>query len=169
MSENPETKNCCCSGRRSFLVKLSLAASSVAALAVGIPGLGFFVSPFLRKKPEVWRSLGDVRQFKVGETVEVTFEDPSSLPWAGVLAKTAAWLRRDSETEFTAYAVNCSHLGCPVRWIQSADLFLCPCHGGVYDKNGDVAGGPPPRPLTRYQVRTTNGEVQLLTRSLPIG
>jgi menaquinol-cytochrome c reductase iron-sulfur subunit len=90
------------------------------------------------------------------------------LPWAGVTARTGAWLRRVSTDEFIAFAVNCSHLGCPVRWLQDANLFMCPCHGGVYYSDGRVAAGPPPRPLTRYPVRIQNDEVQIQTNPIPI-
>ncbi len=79
----------------------------------------------------------------------------------GVSAHRSAWVRRLSEDEFTAFAINCTHLGCPVRWKNDAQLFLCPCHGGVYYKDGEVAGGPPPHPLHRYPVRLANGDVQL--------
>ena len=91
-------------------------------------------------------SVGAVEKFNVGETVEVKFADASPLPWAGVTAQTAAWLRRQDANNFIAYSVNCTHLGCPVSWLQSADLFMCPCHGGVYYKDGSVAAGPPPHP-----------------------
>ena len=100
--------------------------------------------------------------------MEVTFEDASPVPWAGVTGKTAAWLRRDPAGQFTAFAVNCTHLGCPVRWIQDADLFMCPCHGGVYYKDGTVAAGPPPRPLTRYPVRMNGSQVEILASPTPI-
>jgi menaquinol-cytochrome c reductase iron-sulfur subunit len=73
----------------------------------------------------------------------------------------SAWLRRQAGNDFTAFAINCTHLGCPVRWEGNADLFMCPCHGGVYYSNGDVAGGPPPRPLHRYPVRITDGQVEI--------
>jgi quinol---cytochrome c reductase iron-sulfur subunit, bacillus type len=105
----------------------------------------------------------------VGETVPVKFEDPSVLPWAGVTGLTAAWVRRVSETEFVAYSVNCAHLGCPVQWRPSAQLFLCPCHGGVYYADGTVAAGPPPHPLPRYQVRVRDGRIEILAQPLPIG
>ena len=83
-------------------------------------------------------------------------------------ANNAAWLRRETAEDFIAFAINCSHLGCPVRWLQEANLFMCPCHGGVYYKDGTVAAGPPPQPLTRYAVRVRNGEVQLRTGPIPI-
>jgi len=90
------------------------------------------------------------------------------LPWAGITAKSAVWLRRESETSFIAFSANCTHLGCPVRWMEGAELFLCPCHGGVYYKDGNVAAGPPPRPLFRYDVRIKNGEVKINSVVVPI-
>ncbi len=53
------------------------------------------------------------------------------------------------------------HLGCPVRYVQAAQRFICPCHGGVYDFRGKVAGGPPVRPLDRFYTRTYQGYVQI--------
>jgi quinol---cytochrome c reductase iron-sulfur subunit, bacillus type len=148
--------------RRQFLARLSIGLGGVGAAIVGIPIVGFLLAPLLRQPPEQWQSVGPLDHFKVGETVQVTLSDPSPLPWAGVAAKTAAWLRRDSEQAFVAFAVNCTHLGCPVRWLQDANLFMCPCHGGVYYKDGTPAAGPPPRPLTRYAVRLRNGQVEVL-------
>jgi menaquinol-cytochrome c reductase iron-sulfur subunit len=83
-------------------------------------------------------------------------------------AKTAAWLRRTGDRDFIAFAINCSHLGCPVRWQSSAGLFMCPCHGGVYYADGSVAAGPPPAPLARYPVRVWGGEVQIQTQPIKI-
>ena len=53
------------------------------------------------------------------------------------------------------------HLGCPVRYVQASARFICPCHGGVYEADGSVAGGPPVRPLDRFYVRVKDGEVQV--------
>lgn len=50
---------------------------------------------------------------------------------------------------------SCAHLGCPVRWviIEGSGEFLCPCHGGIYDINGDYVAGPPPRGMYQYEER----------------
>jgi len=64
--------------------------------------------------------------------------------------------------------LNCTHLGCPVRWVASARLFLCPCHGGVFYDDGSVAGGPPPRALSQYPVRVAGSQVLIQTRALSI-
>ena len=147
--------------RRRFLSRLSIGLSVAVAAVMGVPVVGFLLSPLTRRTPRVWRPVGRVDAFKIGETVNVAFEDASPLPWAGVTARTAAWLRRDDQSHFTAYSVHCTHLGCPVRWVADAELFLCPCHGGVYYTDGAVAGGPPPRPLFRYPTRIQEGKLQV--------
>lgn len=154
--------------RREFLSFFSLALGAVGAAIVGIPFLGFLLSPLIRKPPEAWRAVGKVDDFKIGSTVNVTFLDSSPLPWAGVSAKTAAWLRRVNENNFAAFSVNCTHLGCPVNWLPNAELFLCPCHGGVYNQDGQVVAGPPPKALVTYPVRVQDGNVEILTSPIPI-
>jgi menaquinol-cytochrome c reductase iron-sulfur subunit len=154
--------------RRTFLNRLSFGLTALTGALLAIPVVGALIAPLFRNVPRIWRPVGAVNKFKIGDTVLVKFEDSSPLPWAGVTAETAAWLRRHSETEFTAFAVNCAHLGCPVRWIQDSELFLCPCHGGVYYKDGSVAAGPPPRGLSRYPVRVKNDRVEILTSPIPI-
>jgi len=163
METDPE-----CVSRRNFFTKLCIALSGVCAMVLGVPVVGFIVAPLFRKTPEEWIALGKAESFEIGKTVNVTFLDPSPLAWAGITAKSAAWLRRTSATEFIAFSVNCTHLGCPVRWLADAQLFMCPCHGGVYYKDGTVAAGPPPHPLTRYDVRVVNDEVQLRAMAIPI-
>ena len=153
--------------RRRFLVMLNLGLSSLAAALLGVPVVGFLLAPLLKQPPAVWRAVGHVDSFASGHTVEVTFLNPSPQPWAGYAAKTAAWLRRDGGA-FTAYSIDCTHLGCPVDWLPDAGLFMCPCHGGVFYKDGVVAAGPPPRPLQQYPVRVRAGQVEIRTSPLPI-
>ena|SRR5271170_4292889 len=147
--------------RDEFLKLLGLGLSGLIGLVATIPAAAFILNYlFVPKRPE-WINVGPIEKFKEGETVQVGFKDPYILPWDGVSGDRSAWLRRESGDSFTAFAVNCTHLGCPVRWEAKADLFMCPCHGGVYYSNGDVAGGPPPRPLHQYPVRVTEGHVQI--------
>lgn len=155
--------------RRKFFEKLSIVLGGLCAAVIGLPLLGFIFAPLFRKPPsEKWVTIGKPNDFRIGKTVAVTVVDPSPLPWAGVTAKSAVWLRRESENNFIAFSVNCTHLGCPVRWLEGAELFMCPCHGGVYYQDGTVAAGPPPKPLIRYDVRTVNGQVEIKTMSIPI-
>lgn len=150
--------------RRHFLSRLSIWLGVLAGAVLSVPILAYLLSPLINPAARSWRTLGPIDQFKVGDTVAVAYDDPSPLPWAGQTARTSVWLRRSGQNDFTAFALNCTHLGCPVDWKPEAELFLCPCHGGVYYSDGRVAAGPPPKPLIHYQVRIDSGQVQIQTQ-----
>jgi menaquinol-cytochrome c reductase iron-sulfur subunit len=163
---NEESKNEI--SRRSFFLRISLGLAGISALAAAIPVVSALLAPLLEKKNQQWRTVGKVDDFQTGSTNLVTFTNADPQLYAGTTAKSAAWLRRNDDNQFIAFAANCTHLGCPVRWEKEAHLFMCPCHGGVYYADGTVAGGPPPKPLTRYEVKTFNNEVQIKTAPVSI-
>ena len=70
-----------------------------------------------------------------------------------------AYLLHEANGDFRAFSAVCTHAGCTVG--LSGGEFVCPCHGGVYDFQGLVVGGPPVRPLDRFVTRLQNGQVQL--------
>ena len=154
--------------RRKFFLRLSLSLGGIAAAATAVPIIGSLLAPILEKKNQAWRTVGSLKDFQIYTTTLVQFTNADPKPYAGVTAQSAAWLRRDSETKFTAFTANCTHLGCPVRWEKNAELFMCPCHGGVYYKDGTVAAGPPPKSLTQYEVRVYKDVVQIQTAPLPL-
>jgi cytochrome b6-f complex iron-sulfur subunit len=65
-----------------------------------------------------------------------------------------------------AFSAVCTHLGCIIQWHPEAKQFICPCHGGKYNLNGDVVSGPPPRPLEKIEVKLRDGQVFVLMQSL---
>jgi menaquinol-cytochrome c reductase iron-sulfur subunit len=150
--------------RRRLLMGVSIGAGGLVAAAAAIPLIGFFLGPMYRKFPPVWRNVGALDKFKIGATVQVDLLTSGGLRWDGPAQRIGAWLRRNNEQNFTVYSSKCTHLGCPVRWIPSAELFMCPCHGGVYFKDGEVAAGPPPEPLQQFPVRVKNGQVEVQWR-----
>lgn len=154
--------------RRNFLVKLSLGLAGVSAAVAAIPVLSALLAPLLERTPESWRNVGKTDDFGIGTTTLVSFIDADPKPYAGTTARTGAWLRRNDQDHFIAFSINCTHLGCPVRWEKSAHLFMCPCHGGVYYSDGTVAAGPPPKPLNEYAVRIYDGQVQIRTAPIPL-
>ena len=158
----------CAADRRSFLNRLSLGLAGVVGAAMALPPIAYVLSPLVGKPPRKWRDVGTLGQFPIGQTKLVQFEDATSTAWAGDTAKTGAWLRRTGEDEFIAFSVNCRHLGCHVRWVSDAKLFMCPCHGGVYYEDGEVAAGPPPEALARYPVRVVDGQVEIETSPIPL-
>lgn len=154
--------------RRDFLMKSLWGLSGISVVLASIPVVGVLLEPLFRVFPVEWRRVGKVDDFKTGETVLVSFKDASILPWSGETSKTASWLRRTIDDKFIAFSVNCTHLGCPVRWMPDAGIFLCPCHGGVYNQDGTYAAGPPPGDLSRYPVRVRNGYVEIQASEVPI-
>ena len=152
--------------RRGVLAWLGALSAGATGLLATVPALLHFLTPS-RPTREVWRSVGRVEDFRIGSTVDVRFLDPEPVPWAGFAAESAALLRRTGPEAFVAFSPYCTHVGCPVRWDEGADLFLCPCHGGAYYRDGTVAAGPPPRPLVMHEVRVREGQVEIRPTSVP--
>lgn len=154
--------------RRTFVIRILWAVGAVLGVLTMIPVVGALFAPLLKKTPQAWRSVGAIDDFQVGKTVLVKYTNALPKTWSGLSSESASWLQRTSEKDFVAFAINCTHLGCPVRWEASAELFLCPCHGGVYNKDGSYAAGPPPRGLNKYPVRIRNNQVEIQTSPVPI-
>jgi quinol---cytochrome c reductase iron-sulfur subunit, bacillus type len=151
------------SSRRAFLFRFGAALNVVAASLMGIPVIGFVFSSFRSKGPhESWISLGALDSFTEGQTRLAIYRNPFTRPWDGATADIPCWVRRIEGEKFQVFAVNCTHLGCPVRWFQESHLFMCPCHGGAFYEDGSHASGPPPRGLYEYQYKVEGG--QLLVR-----
>jgi menaquinol-cytochrome c reductase iron-sulfur subunit len=154
--------------RRSFLIKISVGIAAATATIATIPVISALIAPLIGKTPRIWRAVGNIEDFLPGSTRLVKFENADPAIWAGETAQTAAWLRRGMKNEFVAFSANCTHLGCPVRWEEKAELFMCPCHGGVYYKDGSVAAGPPPKPLVQYPVRINKNKIEIQTSPIPL-
>ncbi|HEX6507938.1 MAG TPA: ubiquinol-cytochrome c reductase iron-sulfur subunit [Chloroflexota bacterium] len=156
-------------GRDTFM-KLSIAGiGAVGALVAGIPIIGVIASPLVNQPKDVWRDAGAVDDFTIGDTVGVTIKYNQGIAqsWSGTTQYTTAWVMRRGPDDFVAFVNYCTHLGCGVAWIPGAHIYLCPCHGSVYNGDGTVAGGPAPRPLYKYEVRIRKGRVEIKTQRIP--
>jgi menaquinol-cytochrome c reductase iron-sulfur subunit len=155
------------SSRRDFLLKLGIGLDVIAGALISIPIIGFVISAIIKRADPTWISLGSVDQFKVGTTRMVAYDNPYRIPADGQTAHISCWVKRTSEQEFNVFAVNCTHLGCPVRWFEQSKLFLCPCHGGAYYEDGSRAAGPPPRDLYQYEYKIEKGDLAIKAGVLP--
>jgi len=155
---------------RRGLLKLGVALNALAGVLLGVPIVGYLASA-ARKKEMIealaWIPLGEVNTFPEGETRLATFRNPLTNPWDGETGDVTCWVRRLDKEEFQVFAINCTHLGCPVRWFPQSELFMCPCHGGAYYADGAKASGPPPRGLFRYQSRIEDGKLVILGGMMP--
>ena len=153
--------------RRGFLFKLGLALNVIGAALVGIPVIGYVFAPARVRASQAWINLGVLSAFPEGQTRLATYDNPFRVAWDGATAKVACWVRRVKADEFQVFAINCAHLGCPVRWFSQSRLFLCPCHGGAYYEDGSRASGPPPRGLFEYEYQIREGQLWVRGGQLP--
>ena len=153
--------------RRGFLFWLGAALNGIAVVLIAVPVVGYIISPWRSGGWQKWTDLDNVKKYPKGQTRLATYVNPYRTPWDGYTADTACWVKRDQSGAFTVFAINCTHLGCPVRWFPESNLFMCPCHGGVYYADGSHAAGPPPRGLYPYETRIKDGILQIKAGRLP--
>ena len=150
--------------RRGLFMKLGILFNGLVATALAVPIVGFVLSSITRGRANAylaWVPLGSVNEFPEGETRLATFRNPNVMPTDGKTVETACWVRRVAGEQFQVFAVNCAHLGCPVRWFPQSGLFMCPCHGGAYYRDGSRASGPPERGLFEYLYKVQDGLVTI--------
>jgi nitrite reductase/ring-hydroxylating ferredoxin subunit len=154
--------------RRAWMFKLGIAFDTLAGILIGIPILGYVLSGLFGKKVDsAWINLGPVTGFPENNTRLATYKNPFTQPWDGQTGDIPCWVRRIEGDKFQVFAINCTHLGCPIRWFQESRLFMCPCHGGVFYEDGQRASGPPPRGLYEYQHKVENGQLMIHGGHLP--
>ncbi len=155
--------------RRAFLFKLSLALNGAVGAVVAVPILGYLLGPALKKNASYnsWVSLGSISEFPEGETRLVDYRNPTTTVTDGMTGNAACWVRHIEGKQFQVFAINCAHLGCPVRWFPQSRLFLCPCHGGAYYEDGSRASGPPERGLFEYNYTVAGNHLLIEAGSLP--
>jgi menaquinol-cytochrome c reductase iron-sulfur subunit len=153
--------------RRTAFALGGQAAGIVAVSAIALPAVGFALAPIFDNPEETWEGVGSVADF-----TEDTYRQAviTIVQGTGDSGKTTVYVRRGSPAlgedpeEFIAISTRCAHLGCPVRFVEAAGNFICPCHGGVYDFVGKVIGGPPVRPLDRFQTRVVGDTLEVGSR-----
>ena len=147
--------------RRTFLIRSIAAIGGAITVAIGVPSV-VFVTGLARATTgeETWIRLGLVSSIEPGA--------PPTLMKATVVRRNgylmeeqgvSVFVTTENGSEFTVLSNICTHLGCRVRWVDEQDGFFCPCHNGVFSRNGDVVSGPPPRPLDRFESKVEEGQL----------
>lgn len=156
--------------RRGVLAKLGLLLNGAAGAILAVPMVGYILSPLTRQRGaghEPWLSLGSLDQFPQGQTRLAAYRSPVATPSDGETANIPCWVRHVEGDKFQVFAINCAHLGCPVRWFPQSGLFMCPCHGGVYYSDGSRASGPPERGLFEYRYKVEQGNLLIQPDGIP--
>jgi menaquinol-cytochrome c reductase iron-sulfur subunit len=154
--------------RRRFMVGSVNVMGAAAVAAFTLPALGFALGPMFHRRRVSWQDMGPLTDFPGTTYVPRVI---TVVPGIGEVGRSTAYIRKhnpaidpppkDQYDNYVAISTKCMHLGCPVRYIEASQRFVCPCHGGVYDFQGKRSGGPPVRPLDRFYTREVNGRLQL--------
>ena len=156
--------------RRRFMELNALAVGGVASAAFGLPTLGFALAPMFEDSTSAkFQDVGPEADFNPETYISKVISIQDDVGEAG---KTTIYVRKynpkiDSDKFGQPYVVlsnRCMHVGCPVRYVQASQRFICPCHGGVYSFDGTVSGGPPVRPLDRFESQVQGGRVMIGSR-----
>src|SRR6267142_1806500 len=156
--------------RRGLLVRIGVLVNMVAGVVLAVPIVRYLLSPASRKRKggyDSWLSLGSVDRFPVGETRLAVFPNPVVTPSDGATGEVSCWVRNVDGDKFQVFAINCAHLGCPVRWFAQSNLFMCPCHGGAYYADGARASGPPERGLFEYRYKVEGDTLFIEAGAMP--
>lgn len=149
--------------RRGFLSLLTWAIGGLMTLAFAVPGVGYLLGPALRRSTEeAWIALGTASKVELGTPTLFKATVQRQTGWIVNEEQLTVFVVTEDGRDFVALSNICTHLGCRVRWVADQGKFFCPCHNGVFDKDGNVLSGPPPRRLDRYDVKVENGQIFIL-------
>jgi Rieske Fe-S protein len=151
-------------GRRRALVVF---VNATLALVGG--GLSALLGAFALRPPKGegagrWVRAGSTAELKAGEPVARILSVSRVNGWYRERARETVFLVWDGHDTIRAMSATCTHLGCQVQWDGDGKKFKCPCHGGVYGRDGSVVSGPPPRPLDVVEARIDPGDASVLVR-----
>jgi menaquinol-cytochrome c reductase iron-sulfur subunit len=144
---------------RSNFVKMVLAfTGSLIGAVIGLPAIGYLISPALRNKiSESWIPLGPEQNYPIGKPKPFSFTRAQVNGWEKTVNSYGGFVIRKDENHVMVLSNICTHLGCRVSWHSDIQQYVCPCHDGHFDMLGNVISGPPPRPLDEFTTKVEDG------------
>ncbi len=155
--------------RRSFFGWISAAAATLIGLGLAVPLIGYVVSPALKRREESWTDVGAVAAMPEREPVQLEYVKTTRDGYMESRVRKAVWAVKQEGGQVTAYSPMCTHLGCGYSWNAADRRFECPCHLSKFSIDGQVIGGPAPRPLDRLPTKIENGRLQVIYKEFKAG
>lgn len=149
-------------GRRQFLAVATWLIGAVVSALYALPAIAYLVGPATKRAEAVWLKLGPAAKIELGKPTLFKTTAERQTGWISDKTEIAVYVLTDDGRTYIAMSNICTHLGCRVRWIDERQQFFCPCHNGVFDREGNVVAGPPPRPLDRFEVKVEEGRILIL-------
>lgn len=143
--------------RRDFMKATILSIGGLIGAAIGLPAIAYVIGPALQKETDEWIRLGSVAKVEVNSPTLFKTVIEKQTGWINAEEEFSVYVLTTNGQEFIVMSNVCTHLGCRVRWIADKDGFFCPCHNGIFAKDGSVVSGPPPRALDRFEVKVEDG------------
>ncbi len=143
--------------RRDFMKAAIVSIGGLIGAAVGLPAIAYIVGPALKQTAETWIRLGSINKIELNNPTLFKTTVDTQTGWISTQEEISAYVLTENGNDFVAISNICTHLGCRVRWIAEEGKFFCPCHNGVFAKDGTVVSGPPPRPLDRFETKAESG------------
>jgi Rieske Fe-S protein len=129
--------------------------SSIVGVVLG----GAVLAPGFAARRENWVPAGRLRDLREGVPTPVTVRVPREDGYYEAIDQQVVFLIKSASGEVRALSSTCTHLGCRVSYDALKQVLKCPCHGGTFNAEGKVIGGPPPRPLTQISARVDDARV----------
>lgn len=146
--------------RRDFLSIATWGIGGILSAALLLPGVAYIIGPALkRENAQTLIPLGSTSKVEPGTPTLFKAKIERKTGWIVNVEEISVYVLTNNGRDFIAMSNICTHLGCRVRWIPEQEKFFCPCHNGVFDKEGNVISGPPPRPLDRYKVSVVENQL----------
>jgi menaquinol-cytochrome c reductase iron-sulfur subunit len=146
-------------GRRNFMKVAIASIGGLIGTAIGLPAIPYIMGPALQKESDSWIQLGSIGKVELNIPTLFKKTIETQTGWINTEEEISVYVLTPNGQDYVVLSNVCTHLGCRVRWIPEKDGFFCPCHNGVFAKDGTVVSGPPPRPLDRFESKVEDGVI----------
>jgi len=148
--------------RREFVNITVGTIGTIIAVSVGLPAIAYVLGPGLKvSKAETWIPLGKVDQFPVDEPTLVSFTRTAVNGWERTTNSYGVYVTKPENTDPFVLSNVCTHLGCRVSWKTDKKEYICPCHDGIFDIDGQIVSGPQPKPMVSYETKIEDGTLYI--------
>jgi quinol---cytochrome c reductase iron-sulfur subunit, bacillus type len=149
--------------RRGFLTTATVAIGGIITVGIAVPAVAYVIGPASgAEQTQNWIRLGPTSKVEIGQPTLFKVTVTNQTGWIVNDEEISIYVLTENGRDYIALSSVCTHLGCRVRWINEQGEYLCPCHNGIFDKEGLVVSGPPPRPLDRYEVKVEDDQLFVL-------
>jgi Rieske Fe-S protein len=148
MAKKPSSPNL---SRREFAKAITTFLGSIMGVITGFPLIAYIFSPATKvQKLDDWISLGSLEKYPVGTPTLFSFTRTKVNGWEQTTNSYGVFVIRDTESKVRVLSNVCTHLSCRVNWVEETQTFNCPCHDAMFDIEGNVLYGPPPKPMVQW-------------------